>query len=210
MLGRKEQPMTEAEWLACKEPFPMLDALRNEARDRRLRLFSTGCCRRLWHRLPDDRCRTALETCERYADGAASKAELTDARIAATAASFEFDERPYRPQAAGSVARAACSDEYLWQLARSVAIGVAQFHALSQRVTEYLVAELGSPRHLRQPVSLRYLRLSGRYSTPRCPFLPTRSKTRAVTTRTCYNTAADRVRTSADVGWWTWHWARND
>jgi hypothetical protein len=63
--------MTEAEWLACGDPTPMLDYLEvwAEASDRKLRLFSAGCCRRLWQYLDDELGRPAIEASERRADG---------------------------------------------------------------------------------------------------------------------------------------------
>ena len=40
--------MTEAAWLACTDPRPMLEFLRDQASDRKLRLFACGCCRHVW------------------------------------------------------------------------------------------------------------------------------------------------------------------
>lgn len=68
--------MTEAEWLACADPMPMLAFLRGKASDRKLRLFALACCRRIWHRLIDPRSQEAIDTAERYADGLAVRDEL--------------------------------------------------------------------------------------------------------------------------------------
>ena len=40
--------MTENEWTTCTDPTPMLKLLRDKATDRKLRLFSVGCCRAIW------------------------------------------------------------------------------------------------------------------------------------------------------------------
>src|SRR5438270_24210 len=46
--------MTEAEWLACADPEPMLVFQRGKATDRKLRLFACACCRHSWLLLEDD------------------------------------------------------------------------------------------------------------------------------------------------------------
>lgn len=78
--------MTEAEWLACTNPDVMLDHLDTGASERKLRLHGCACCRRMAHLLTDERSRAALETAERFADGLASREELTAAHEAALAA----------------------------------------------------------------------------------------------------------------------------
>jgi hypothetical protein len=40
--------MTEAEWLACTDPTPMLKILRGKASERKLRLFAAACCWKIW------------------------------------------------------------------------------------------------------------------------------------------------------------------
>jgi hypothetical protein len=74
--------MTEAEWLACGNPIPMLEFLRGKrlgCGDRKRRLFSCACCRRIWRLLPAEETRNAVETAERYADGAVTDEELCKA-----------------------------------------------------------------------------------------------------------------------------------
>jgi hypothetical protein len=68
--------MTEAEWLACADPAPMLGFLRGKASERELRLFAVACCRRLGPLLQDARITSALDVAERHADGAATQADL--------------------------------------------------------------------------------------------------------------------------------------
>jgi hypothetical protein len=78
--------MTEAEWLVCTRPTPMLQFVQARVSPRKLRLFAAGCCRRIWALLPDERSRRAVETAEWFADGTATAEQLAAARQVALAA----------------------------------------------------------------------------------------------------------------------------
>ena len=78
--------MTEAEWLTSNWPYPMFEFIRRQVGRRKLRLFACGCCRRIWEMIPDERSRTAVELSERYADGGATKGELSAAQSEAAKA----------------------------------------------------------------------------------------------------------------------------
>jgi hypothetical protein len=78
--------MTEQEWAACNDPAPMLHHVAGRLSDRKLRLFAVACCRQIWHLLPDERSRAAVDTAERYAEGLAGQRERTVARTDALGA----------------------------------------------------------------------------------------------------------------------------
>jgi hypothetical protein len=71
--------MTEAKWLGCNEPVPMLEYLRGRVSERKVRLFACGCCRRVWDRLADERSREAVRAAEAFADGAVTDQQLQGA-----------------------------------------------------------------------------------------------------------------------------------
>jgi hypothetical protein len=76
--------MTEAEWLACTDPTPMLEFLRGKASDRKLRLFAVACCRRIWEWINHEECRQAILAGEQFADGMATLQECSAACDAAS------------------------------------------------------------------------------------------------------------------------------
>jgi hypothetical protein len=85
--------MTQAEWLACADPLRMQEFLRGRGSERRWRLLSCACCRRVWHLLADERSRQGVEATERFADGFLSREELRRAGSAAYQAWWETEPR---------------------------------------------------------------------------------------------------------------------
>jgi hypothetical protein len=71
--------MNEQQWQAAEDPIDML--LRPPpgiaATDRKIRLFSCVCCRRVWDKMSDEN-RSTVELAERYADSLASEGELAN------------------------------------------------------------------------------------------------------------------------------------
>jgi hypothetical protein len=72
--------MTEAEWMACTDPAPMLAFLGDRASERKYRLFACACCRNIWKLILSESDRKAVEASEDYADGRIRRKELAETR----------------------------------------------------------------------------------------------------------------------------------
>jgi hypothetical protein len=91
--------MTEAEWMTSTELIPMLELIDLKGYDRKFRLFSCACVRRVFDCLPDVRSRRAVEVLELHIDGLASWAEVEMSRrdaneVAVNAAACLASEDP--------------------------------------------------------------------------------------------------------------------
>ncbi len=64
--------------------------------DRKLRLFSCACCRRLWDLLPTDECHSFIIAVEDFSDGKIAEPALKQAMRSAIAASSQLVDKPGR------------------------------------------------------------------------------------------------------------------
>src|SRR5262245_33591219 len=85
VVGRCSTHMTEAEWLACTNPQPMLEFVRRKASDRKVRLFAVACCRRVWSSLEHEEFRDAVRKAESFADDLVDRVEMLEAHEKARA-----------------------------------------------------------------------------------------------------------------------------
>jgi hypothetical protein len=82
--------MTEAEWLECTDPRPMLEFLAGRSL-RRERLFGCALCQGVRHLLKDRRAEQALEMAERFADSPVDPREWKRARALVNASLRDCD-----------------------------------------------------------------------------------------------------------------------
>jgi hypothetical protein len=68
--------MTEAEWLECLDPRPMLTYLRGKVSERKLRLFACACAWRVERWFPAPCCRQAVLVAEQMAEGEVGEIEV--------------------------------------------------------------------------------------------------------------------------------------
>lgn len=84
--------MTAEQWAECDDPAAMIDRMRADASDRKLRLFAVACARLLWDKMPCD-LRGAVEAGERCADGVRWEDELQACCTVFYDAVSEYGER---------------------------------------------------------------------------------------------------------------------
>jgi hypothetical protein len=108
--------MTEAEWLACADPQPMLEFLRGKASDRKLRLFAVACVQRYSN--VDGIMRQLVRVSELYADGITTWNELASVRKMTKELQYQAMQRKVG-MGAGAVRHAAA-------VARPAALAAAQ------------------------------------------------------------------------------------
>jgi hypothetical protein len=134
-------PMTEAEWLACKDPTPMLKFLRGKVSERKLRLFACGCCRLVWYLLTDERSRKVVEIVEMSGEMAIDKRALSNARKDARIRTDELYQELFIRQQNDS-AREAVRLEHMASIVPNCAIGPMAASTVATLISEQTASVL--------------------------------------------------------------------
>jgi hypothetical protein len=161
--------MTEVEWLACENPWPMLGFLQEQANNRKVRLFAVYCCHGV-RGLLESRSLSALDIAERYADGLCNETELTAAASAALDALNDALHTQDR-QGAAMVVSWACNKKIRLQcpsIASQSAVVMAMQQPRQMMEATNRLATLDRTRALRDIVGnpFRPLTLSAANRTP--------------------------------------------
>jgi hypothetical protein len=142
--------MTEAEWLACQDPTPMVEFLEGKVADRKLRLFAVACCQTYHTYFTDERSCAAIEVASQVADGTVEESERERAFVAAySVATWTYDS-----DTAAEVAAYTCGDrvqlnDVPWRVMRAFAFDIYQN---PRHLTRRLLYDLFGPLPFR-PVS---------------------------------------------------------
>ena len=127
--------MTEAEWLVAANPQALLEFVREQATDRKLRLYAVACGHAVEHELIDEGLQL-LEACGAYADGRLEWGELTAYREAAKRPNLYGQSHSRRSGRAGQAA-----------LRATIAIAWGKGAPPAQAVEEVIVLCLEARRH---------------------------------------------------------------
>ena len=86
-----------------------------KGRDKEIRLFAVWCARQVQHLVTDARSLNALDVAERFANGEATREELSEARAAARDAAWDVAWDAARDAARAAAWDAAWDAERIWQ-----------------------------------------------------------------------------------------------
>lgn len=110
-------PMTEDTWLAG-DLKKALKYLHRRASERKRRLFSIACCRRVWQLLNGPQCHAALDVAEGYCDGFVSIDDLSEAESQALEAhTIQRDARNAAGASAADAVYATTCVDVGWDIA---------------------------------------------------------------------------------------------
>jgi hypothetical protein len=155
----RSDAMMEAEWLACTDPQEMLEFLGVKASDRKVRLFSVGCCRRVWHFIGEPDCRRAVELAEQFAEGNATAEDLVAACDEAYFAGVSVRGTAYAEEAAYAAYQAATAKPDLSAIMRASANAAAYFAGFQKNLAVGPPADVAEYQEVMQSEKLVHVRL---------------------------------------------------
>jgi hypothetical protein len=125
----------------------MIAALRGKGSERLWRLFAVACARRMEDLMRDPRSRDALEVAERFADGAATRQELSEARLHARAAADQAFREAYEQES---------RSKFLWDADYEAALVAQQVTEAALQCVAEDIAENFEGQTTALPADLQY------------------------------------------------------
>jgi len=142
---------TEAEWLACADPYEILRIHPRAISDRQLLLWACACCRSVWDGLTSHR-QKVVQVTERYADGQISQGELVASWDSSRSSAWDAWLFSVEPPSIARCAAYAAHRIALHAWCRTCKLSPAR-HAFLARIrcqeAELLRHTLGNPFHFR-------------------------------------------------------------